>query len=173
MRAILRGRLVLKKTIQTVNNRDILFADTGIVVQGDRVVDVDAFAKVRLREGHIPVRDFDGIILPGLINAHTHLELSAFERLPHKDFVDWVLKLMDVRASAPGHELAQESLNTKRDAEDHGTAYFVNVGNDYDLNHSLGANQLFAFEQLGDKRFCCRGRVPAFALSCWREKRRT
>ncbi|MGO9482554.1 MAG: amidohydrolase family protein [Candidatus Kryptoniota bacterium] len=121
----------------------------GIVVQNDTVVDLGKFNDVVRREGSTPVRDFDGIILPGLINAHTHLELSSFRNFPHEDFVDWVQKLMDARMSLLGEDLHHECLNAKRKAEEHGTAYFVNVGNDYDLNISLGNNQLFQFEQIG------------------------
>ncbi len=139
---ILRGRLAIK------SHDDIGF-DTGIIVQDDTIVDVDKFGEVARREGNTPVRDFDGIILPGLINAHTHLELSAFRNFPHKDFVDWVLKLMDARTSLMGQDLHHECLNAKREAEERGTAYFVNVGNDYDLNLSFGNNQLFQFEQIG------------------------
>jgi cytosine/adenosine deaminase-related metal-dependent hydrolase len=142
VRAILRGRLAIK-------SHDDIGVDTGIVVQDDTIIDVDKFSEVARREGNTPVRDFDGIILPGLINAHTHLELSAFRNFPHKDFVDWVLKLMDARTSLMGQDLHHESLNAKREAEECGTAYFVNVGNDYNLNLSFGNNQLFQFEQIG------------------------
>jgi len=43
-----------------------------------------------------PVRTFDdAVLMPGLINAHTHLELTKFDRpeLPPDGFVGWVLEL--------------------------------------------------------------------------------
>ncbi|MFZ1081046.1 MAG: amidohydrolase family protein [Candidatus Kryptoniota bacterium] len=139
---ILRGRLAIK-------SHDDIGSDTGIIVQNDTIVDVDKFDNVARREGNTPVRDFGGIILPCLINAHTHLELSPFSNISHKDFVDWVLKLMDARAARTGQNSQRECLNAKHEAEECGTAYFVNVGNDYDLNLSFGNNQLFQFEQIG------------------------
>ncbi|HKQ61029.1 MAG TPA: hypothetical protein VJS92_07045, partial [Candidatus Polarisedimenticolaceae bacterium] len=47
------------------------------------------------------VRDLgDAIVLPGLVNAHTHLELSwmAGRLDPQLDYVNWVRELLRLRA---------------------------------------------------------------------------
>ncbi len=49
----------------------------------------------------IPVMDHgDAVLMPGLVNAHTHLELSAFSRPVDADggFLLWVQRLMHARA---------------------------------------------------------------------------
>jgi cytosine/adenosine deaminase-related metal-dependent hydrolase len=43
----------------------------------------------------------DSIILPGLVNAHTHLELSNIEQLPAPaSLVDWILALLQRRSTS-------------------------------------------------------------------------
>ncbi len=140
----MRGRLVVDSLHEVSEN-------TAIVIDGGTILHVGKFNEVSRHNSTLPVYNFDGILCPGLINAHTHLELSLFHKglFPHKDFVDWVLQLVDRRASTSSKEVHIECSKAKRDAEKHGTAYFVNVGNDYDINTSLGKNQLFQFEQMG------------------------
>lgn len=87
------------------------------------VVPVDApvieNAAVELQHGRIvavgPARTFtaagavdygDAVMLPGLVNAHTHLELTtlAGKLPPHADLIDWLRRLVDVRRAAPPTE---------------------------------------------------------------------
>lgn len=144
MREVIRGRLVIESP-------DVVSDDTGIVVEDGTILDVGKYEKVAARNVDAFVHDVDGIICPGMINAHTHLELSMFrrEQFVHRDFVDWVLQLVEARHSASPENLHAECTNAKHTAEEQGTAYFVNVGSSYDINSSLGRNQLFQFEQIG------------------------
>src|SRR5919204_672799 len=47
------------------------------------------------RPAHIPTLELeDSVLLPGLINTHTHLELTGFEgRIPDHDFPIWIQRL--------------------------------------------------------------------------------
>ncbi len=124
----------------------------GILVDNGSIVGVEKYSSIKNSSLDSTVREFDGIICPGMINAHTHLELSTFrsQDLQHKDFVDWVTRLVDLRTiSIPDDKSYLKCAQAKRDAEGNGTAYFINVGNDFRLNNGLGNNQLFQFEQLG------------------------
>lgn len=161
--------------------------DGGIVLDDGFVSDVGKYGEVKVRTVGARRVEYDGIICPALINAHTHLELSPFKsarpqldfrsisadksipapserdanfvergptdntarQVPHKDFVDWVLHLVAARLSRQYDDLSSECSKAKREAEKSGTAYFVNVGNYFKLNRSLGKNQLFEFEQIG------------------------
>ncbi len=71
--------------------------DAGVVVEGDRIVAVGLGKE--LREAHpdaAVVELGDAIILPGLVNAHTHLELSLVRRAERvASFVDWILSLLE------------------------------------------------------------------------------
>ena len=129
--------------------------DWGIVLskgsgkQDGYVLDAGKYQDAMVRNVGARLIDLDGIVCPALINTHTHLELSPFKSATHSDFVDWVLHLMAVRTSRQFDDLSLECLTAKCKAEKSGTSYFVNVGNDFALNASLGKNQLFQFEQIG------------------------
>jgi 5-methylthioadenosine/S-adenosylhomocysteine deaminase len=42
----------------------------------------------------------DAVILPGLINTHTHLELTGFEnRVPERDFAVWIRQLRELKTT--------------------------------------------------------------------------
>jgi 5-methylthioadenosine/S-adenosylhomocysteine deaminase len=49
----------------------------------------------------IPAERFDdAVILPGLINTHTHLELTGFEdRVPEREFTAWIRRLRELKAT--------------------------------------------------------------------------
>lgn len=148
MRAILRGRFVVD-SLRGINS------DMGVVVDNGIITDVGNFSDMVKNAENGDVREFDGIICPALINAHTHLELSSFRdtQFQHSDFVDWVIKLVNARLSMMSVDVGPDCHRAKREAEESGTGFFVNVGNDFDLNRSLGGNQIFAFEQIGINEF--------------------
>src|SRR5512134_401463 len=77
--------------------------DAALAVEVSRVVAVgrrrDVLKSVKATE----VRDLgDVVVMPGLVNAHTHLELSwmAEETAPVGDYVAWVRRLVARRAGA-------------------------------------------------------------------------
>lgn len=68
-----------------------LIEDGCVVVEGERIVEVGAYRD--LKPAHID-HDIDGVLMPGLINAHTHLELTNINRPPAPiSFVDWILNI--------------------------------------------------------------------------------
>jgi cytosine/adenosine deaminase-related metal-dependent hydrolase len=67
------------------------------------------------RPADIPAEKFDdAVILPGLINTHTHLELTGFEdRVPEREFTAWIRRLRELkttRSSAEYVEAARRGL---------------------------------------------------------------
>lgn len=86
---ILRSRIVLPI-------RRPAIADGAVVISGNRIRAVGRWDAIRKEFPRLPVQDLgDVALLPGLINAHCHLEYTdlAGEFLPPRHFSDW-LKLI-------------------------------------------------------------------------------
>ncbi len=95
-----------------------------------------------------------GLLLPGLVNAHTHTELAFLAGLvePAGDFVGWIEALV---AARPGHDrggaqaAAEEAATGMRRA---GTALvgdITNTGRARETLHRAGLHQVAFFEALG------------------------
>jgi len=77
--------------------------DGAVVVDpGGCVVDVGPAGAVLPRHAGASVERVRGVLLPGLVNAHTHLELSALRGQVRggAGFVPWVEELMGMRAES-------------------------------------------------------------------------
>lgn len=106
----------------------------GVAVDGGRIVAVGRRKDVLKAAGASPeVRELgDAVLMPGLINAHTHLELSwmAEDRPPAPTYVDWVRNLVARRAAgAPqtARAAAEQALAASVAA---GTVALADVAND-------------------------------------------
>jgi cytosine/adenosine deaminase-related metal-dependent hydrolase len=73
--------------------------DGAVVVDGARVVDVGPASDVLPRHAGASVERVRGVLLPGLVNAHTHIELSALRgQVPGgAGFVPWLERLLGAR----------------------------------------------------------------------------
>ncbi|MGQ9489084.1 MAG: amidohydrolase family protein [Armatimonadota bacterium] len=113
------------------------------IAEGEVVVHNGVIVDIRRRSGTrggADVLDFgEAVILPGLVNAHTHLELTALrgavEDLP---FFEWIRKLVDLKKglSEPewrisalwgALEAAASGITTVADTTDTGTSLYAMV----------------------------------------------
>lgn len=76
-------------------------ADGAVAIEGERIADVGAREALRERFPEAVIEDFgEAVILPGLVNCHTHLELTAmrgFLEREEGDFFAWLKKLTIAR----------------------------------------------------------------------------
>lgn len=88
---ILSGGIVV-----TMNRRFDIFADGAVAVQGDRIAAVGTSADVKARFSADTVIDCAGqVILPGLVNAHTHAPMTLLRGLADDLRLDvWLLGYM-------------------------------------------------------------------------------
>jgi len=93
-------------------------AGGGIAVDQGRIVAVGRVADLR-RTYAAPVEEYpDCILMPGLVNAHTHLELTHFPawRLRHglhyspRSYVDWIIQVIKVKRTLSLEELSASLL---------------------------------------------------------------
>ena len=72
-----------------------LIRNGGVAVDGGKIVRVGTVEELRREFGDYPWEHMSGVMLPGLVNAHVHLELTELRgKLPAGDFVEWVKSLL-------------------------------------------------------------------------------
>jgi 5-methylthioadenosine/S-adenosylhomocysteine deaminase len=80
-----------------------------VAVEDDKLVGVGKVGKIAARFPHAPITDFGAsVILPGLVNAHSHLELTVmrgFLEDEEHDFKAWLGKLTVGRLAMTGDDL--------------------------------------------------------------------
>lgn len=73
----------------------LIIENGAVVIHESEIVDVGQYSTIR-NTGASPVRDLgEALILPGLVNAHTHLELTHHRGLVQRTarFTDWLLQI--------------------------------------------------------------------------------
>jgi aminodeoxyfutalosine deaminase len=92
--------------------------DGALVLDGDgAVIEAGPAAELIPRHAGASIERVRGVVLPGLVNAHTHLELSALRgRVPGgRGFVAWVEHLIGARTELP-EEDAEAAVASAVDA---------------------------------------------------------
>lgn len=88
-------------------------AGGAIAVADGRVVDTGPIARLRAEYGAVVSEFPGGVIMPGLVNAHTHLELTHFPSwklrkgidYSPRTYVDWVVQVIKIRRTLTHQEL--------------------------------------------------------------------
>ena len=75
--------------------------DAAVVIDGETILDVgDAAAMARAYPAAEHEDCGDALLLPGLVNAHTHLELSDMSAVERRgSFAEWIMSVIRTRAS--------------------------------------------------------------------------
>ena len=102
-----------------------------VVDEAGQVVEVGAAAEVLTRHAGAPVERIHGVVLPGLVNAHTHLELSALRgRVPGgAGFVPWVEQMIGVRAESRPEDDSDAIEQAVADLDAFGTSAVGDISN--------------------------------------------
>ncbi|MCM2357305.1 MAG: amidohydrolase family protein [Geobacteraceae bacterium] len=104
-------------------------AGGAIAVDNGRIVALGTMAELRRIYG-APVREYPGcVIMPGLVNAHTHLELTHFPSwklrkgidYSPRTYVDWVIQVIKIRRALTSDELAHSVCEGVRKSLECGT----------------------------------------------------
>jgi 5-methylthioadenosine/S-adenosylhomocysteine deaminase len=73
--------------------------DGGVLVRGDRIAAIDKAAALEGSLSHFEVQELGEVaLLPGLVNTHSHLELTLMRGLlEESDFREWIGRLTDIK----------------------------------------------------------------------------
>ena len=98
---LLRARIVLPVAQPPIE-------DGGIRISGHRISRVDPWSAFSAQEKSEVVHLGDVVVLPGLVNAHCHLDYTAMAGLipPQKSFTDWIRAIVALKASWSNEEFA-------------------------------------------------------------------
>ncbi|MCE5336213.1 MAG: amidohydrolase family protein [Desulfobacteraceae bacterium] len=108
--------------------------DGGVLVKGDRILAFGDVAEIRYDcpAGTKVVEHGQAAIMPALVNAHTHLELSALKGVipfPRTGFADWLEMMLPLRAALDREVLLEGFRKGLRESFESGTALCGDITN--------------------------------------------
>lgn len=111
-----------------------------VAVSRGRIVDVGRACEVLERHPGAEEIEWPGVIMPGLVNAHTHLQYGSFRQVdPAPDFVTWSARFVE-ESKRRGHDdwgaVARQGVEI---GLSHGTTCFADVVTDLGALDTLAA----------------------------------
>ena len=88
-----------------------------VAVDGEQIVGVGpATAILAAFDSQVPVREWSGVLMPGLVNAHTHLQYTSYGDMAGTGmpFTEWITELIRRRESTTDDDWAQSAANGAR-----------------------------------------------------------
>ena len=109
----------------------------GIAAVDGRIIDIGKREDIVLKYPQFPVTSYPCVLMPGLVNAHMHLELShlknTIEPVANQSFTDWIDSLIEIRAAKEySLDTIVDSFTTAlQDQHNAGVALIGDIGNEY------------------------------------------
>jgi cytosine/adenosine deaminase-related metal-dependent hydrolase len=105
-----------------------LIEDGGVIVEGNRVAAVGPYASLRTFFSGTTIDVGDAVLLPGLVNAHCHLDYTDMTGMPApKHFPDWIKGLLALKATASYTEYAAAWLRGAEMLQRTGTTTIADI----------------------------------------------
>jgi cytosine/adenosine deaminase-related metal-dependent hydrolase len=104
----------------------------------------------------------EGILMPALVNAHTHLEIPPFTTLPAENFVTWLKAVIEKKQTLTTVQVQQAEKNAHQMLKQAGTGLVGNVKNFPLINSERQINEITFYEFLGLKKEVASKRWPVF-----------
>lgn len=106
--------------------------DGAVVIEGSTIIDVGPGVAMLERFPEAEVNAFgEAAILPGFVNCHSHLEVTAMrgalDGVEH-DFRSWLLKLNDLRAAMSDDAIEEAAIRGAREGARAGVTCFGDIG---------------------------------------------
>jgi aminodeoxyfutalosine deaminase len=103
--------------------------DGAVAVEGGRVADAGRYTELRPRRGGEVIDLGEVVLLPGLINAHCHLDFTALRGAiaPQRSFADWIVQINALRHEFSDDEFLESILRGFEEARRWGTTTIANI----------------------------------------------
>jgi cytosine/adenosine deaminase-related metal-dependent hydrolase len=162
-KVIVRARLIV-----TMNGPPI--ENGAVAIEGNRIVDVGLFNEVKARHSDEIIDLGEQALIPGLINAHCHLEYTMLrDKIPAQpSFTEWIRQINAQKAGMSAEDYLRAIAAGLAEAQRWGTTAIANVEAFPELVLRVPLPQLrtFWFSELIDVRSSSRPRdLIAAALS--------
>ncbi|HMJ89716.1 MAG TPA: amidohydrolase family protein [Candidatus Acidoferrum sp.] len=119
---ILRARFVVPVSKPPID-------DGAVAMRGGRITSVGSWKHVRAEHSGEAFDLGDSVLLPGLINAHCHLDYTDMAGLltPKRSFSDWIKAIVSLKGDWSYTDFAQSWLNGARQLLRSGTTTVVDI----------------------------------------------
>jgi cytosine/adenosine deaminase-related metal-dependent hydrolase len=119
---IIRARVIVTMDGPPIENG-------AVAVDGNRIIDVGLFEDVRAKSADDVVDLGEQALLPGLINAHCHLDYTCLrgEISPQKSFTDWIRAINAAKARLAPSDYLRSINDGFAEAQKFGTTSIVNL----------------------------------------------
>lgn len=116
---------------------DMVIRDGSIVVADGQIIDIGKRNDIVQKYSGSQEKSYSCVLMPGLVNAHMHLELSYLEKnikhLPEQNFTAWINALIEQRTTQniSREEIVAAFTATLNDQYNAGVALIGDIGNEY------------------------------------------
>ena len=119
---IIRARIVITMDGPPIDNG-------AVALSGNKVVDVGKFDEIKTRNGGEIINLGERALLPGLINAHCHLDYTCLrgEISPQKSFTDWIRAINAKKAKLSSKDYLTSIDEGFAEAKRFGTTAIANL----------------------------------------------
>jgi len=122
----------------------------------DITIHKEPSGRLRINEfhGYMDDRAKRTVILPFLVNGHTHFELSYFKNrfAGGREFVPWLKDLQKIKKELKSAEIQKSTQMALNDSWDFGTGIVIDICNDLSIWHDLKIKderqQIFVYHEL-------------------------
>src|SRR6266550_2871302 len=119
--------IVRARTVVTIDGAPI--ENGAVAVSGNRIVDVGRFDDIKTRNAGKTVDLGEQVLLPGLINAHCHLDYTCLRGKipPQKSFTNWIQAINAEKANLLPKDYVASINNGFAEASRFGTITIANL----------------------------------------------
>ncbi len=142
--------------------------DGAVVIDENSIVAVGSYSDIASHFSDLPLTNCSGVLLPALVNAHIHLDLSAYgtvyQESEDSTMCDWISALLRKRLQThiSDEDLKTAAENIVQDQYDSGVGLMLDISN-VSLGHfvSFPVEIISLFEMLGPSKTAQQAAVSA------------
>lgn len=122
--------MILSAEIVLPISKPLIF-DGAVLIENGKIIELGPLDNIKSKyRGHECITFENAVLLPGLINLHTHLELTAINKIILKDkadFIGWILALVELKKGVSKSEINNGIKNGIKEITATGTTTIADI----------------------------------------------